>query len=330
MLTRTILLPSVFRGNPEKSNAEYLIVIGFLLDLEKNGVVLVDDTECILAAIRKNINKWPPKYRPKAQKLLEKLEKKNRFIEMSLNDEVQAKCKNQQCQQCIRMAKIHRPPAIISSNHCQKCAEEEMTQFPSIEVVDIDEYSMSKFFEAHLNQNEHFSRKDELKPQEFEDKILKPLLRDAKHIKIYDRYIGRSILNEKSAKEYKFTIKWILDVFLRERGSKYKGIFEVYVGVNISKEIPKRKIRDATAALSVLEKEFQEMYPNFKLLIKDETKGSEMPHDRLLVTNQVAVLVGRGFNWLFGSSLSRLRDITISYCSDPGKIEQAVRELPDL
>lgn len=54
-----------------------------------------------------------------------------------------------------------------------------------------------------------------------------------------------------------------------------------------------------------------------------------MPHDRFLVTNQVTVSVGRGFNLLFGRQ-SRLQDVTISYCSEPGKIEQQVRNLPDL
>ena len=329
MLVRTILLPSVFRVNPGKSNAEYCMVIRLIQDLEKNGIVLVDDTHCTLAAMREDIKKWPQKYITKAQKLLISLEKRDRFVEISLNDEVQAKCKNQQCQQCIRMAKIYLPPAIISSNHCNECAEKQIAQFPSIEVVDVAEYSMSNFFEAHLNQNDHFFGKGELTQQEFDDKILIPLLRDAKHVKIYDRYIGRSILNKKVAKKYKFTIKWILDVFLRERGSKFKGVFEIYGGVNISKDIPKAKTDDAIVALREFEKDFKEMYPNFKLLIKDETKGSEMLHDRFLVTNQVAVSLGRGFNLLFGNP-SRVQDVKIDYCSQPGEIEQAVKKLPDL
>lgn len=329
MLIRTILLPSVFRVNPENSNTEYSIVIRFLQDLEKNGIVLVDDTGCILKAMREDINKWPEKYKTKAQKLLIILDKKSRFIKMSLNDKEQANCQNQQCQQCIRMAKICLPPAIISRDRCNDCAERELTEFPNIEVVDVAEYSMSEFFETNLNQKDYFFGKGELKPQEFEDKILIPLLRDAKHVKIYDRYIGRSILDEKSAKKYKFTIKWILNVFLRERGSKAKGVFEVYGGVNISKDIPKRKIPDAITALRELEKEFKQEYPNFQLFIKDETKGSKMLHERFLFTNQVAVSFDRGFNLLFGNP-SFLQDVKIDYCSEPGKIEQAVRGLPDL
>lgn len=332
MLTRTILLPSIFRGNSENFNSKYDMVIRFLQDLEKNGIVLVDDTHCIRDAMIEDIKKWPQKQRTKAQQLLIVLEKKGRFVKMSLNDEVQTNCQNQQCQQCIRMAKIYLPPALISSDHCKECAAKELTQFPPIEVVDVAEYFMSKFFEENLHLNDHFFGKGESK-QEFEDKILIPLLRDAKHVKIYDRYIGRSMLNKEkeSANKYKNTIQWILEVFLRERCSKLNGVFEVYGGINSSKKIPKSRIAAAINALRELEEEFKKEYPNldFKLIIKDETKGEEMPHDRFLVTNQVAVSVGRGFNLLFGRQ-SLLQDVTISYFSDPGKIEQEVRNLPDL
>jgi len=322
MLVRTILLPSVFRVNPEKSNAEYGMIIGFLQKLEENGIVLVNDTNYRLA-IKEDIDQWPIKFRKDAKELLTALRKKCRFVEKSLNDAVQADCQNQQCQKCIRMAKIYLPPAIISSAHCNKCVAKELTEIHGIEVVDIAEYTMSKFVKENLNHKDYFFGKGELKQQEFEDKILIPLLRDAKHVKIYDPYIGRSILNKEMAKKYKSTIKWIFNVFLRERGSKAKGVFEVYGGVNISKDIPKRKIPDAITALRELEKEFKQEYPNFQLFIKDETKNLKMPHDRFLITNQVAVLVGRGFNLLSG-------DVTISYFSEPGKIEQDVKKLPDL
>lgn len=327
MLTRTILLPSIFGVNPEKSNAEYSMVIRFLQDLEKNGIVLVDDTQCIRSAILQNIEKWPQKYRNSAQTVLKVLKKNGRFVEMSLNDKEQSDCKNKQCQQCIRMAKIYSPPAIISSVHCQECAEKEMTQFPSIDVVDIAEYSLSKFFESNLNMNDFSCAKNELKPQEFEEKILIPLLRDAKHVKIYDRYIGRSIFQKTNA-AYKSTLEWIINIFLRERDSKLKGVFEVYGGISNS-QIKEDKIPDAITALRQLESEFQQLYPPFRLIIKAERKDREMRHNRFLITNQIAVSFERGFN-LFSDSPGFLQDVTISYFSKPGTIEEEVRNLPDL
>jgi hypothetical protein len=327
MLVRTILLPSIFRVNSEKLIPDYGLIIRFLQDLEKNGIVLVDDLDYILAAIREDIKEWPQKFKTQAQKLLIALRKKGRFIEMSLNDEVQVKCKNQQCQQCIRMAKIHLPPAIISSDHCKECVAKDLTQFPTIEVVDITDYSISDFFDAHLKPNDYFFGKGKLK-QEFENKVLIPLLRDAKDVKIYDRYIGRSILQKANAPKYKCTLEWIIKVFMRERGAKFKGVFEVYGGISNS-QISEKEIPDAIAALRKLEAEFQQLHPNFQLIIKKETKDFQMPHDRFLFTNQIAVSVGCGFNLIFDSP-NLLQDVTISYFSKPGEIENAVKVLPNL
>jgi hypothetical protein len=269
------------------------------------------------------------KFRKKAEVLLTALKKKNRFVEVSLKDEVQATCKNKPCQQCIRIATIYSPPAILASQGCNQCAQAQLALFPSVEVVDVAEYSISDFFDSYLKPRDHLLNRGEWTQHEFEQEILIPLLRDAKDVKIYDRYIGRSILQKKNAATYKFTLKWIIDVFVRERSSKFKGVFEVYGGVNTC-SIPKPKRPNAVAALRKLESDLRQFHPAFKLIIKDETQGGEMPHDRFLVTNQVAVSVGRGFNLLFGSNPRLVKDVTIAYCSEPGKIEQAVQTLPNL
>jgi len=192
-----------------------------------------------------------------------------------------------------------------------------------VKVVDVVEDSISDFLPGDRILN-----KGEWTQKEFEQEIMIPLLRDAKDVKIYDRYIGRSILTKNAAK-YQSTLEWIIKVFLRERDSKLKGVFEVYGGVE-THSIPKPKIPDAVAALRKLETNLRLIHPNFKLIIKDETQGSQMPHDRFLVTNQVAVSIGRGFNLLFGGSSRLVRDVTVAYCSEPGKVEQYVRTLPDL
>jgi len=116
MLVRTILLPSVLMVKSE--NPPYNTIIGLLQDLEKNGVLLADDTNCIKEFLLKIIPTWPVKFRKKADVLLMTLAKKNRFVQVSLKDEVQATCKNKSCQQCIRIAKIYSPPALLVSQAC--------------------------------------------------------------------------------------------------------------------------------------------------------------------------------------------------------------------
>ncbi len=324
MLVRTVLFPSVLTSITEDQPSLYRLAIILLVTLEKNGLILVDDNECIQTSLTKGIDEWPQKFRKEAKVLLKRLSEKNRFVKVSLRDESQPTCAKKICHYCIKIARDCCPTAVIASQECNPCAKQQLALFTTVKVVDVVEDSISNFFPG-----DRILDKGEWTQQKFEQEILIPLLRDAKDVKIYDRYIGRSILQKKNADKYKFTLKWIIDVFLRERSSKFKGVFEVYGGVNIC-SIPKPKIPNALAALRKLESDLRQCHPAFKLIIKDETQGGEMPHDRFLVTNQVAVSVGRGFNLLFGSNPRLVKDVTIAYCSEPGKIEQAVRTLPDL
>lgn len=332
MLVRTILLPSVFTSIPQDQASLYNSVIRLLQDLEKNGLVLIDDNNCIKQALSQGVSKWPLKFRKPALVLLEQLKKKNRLVELSLNSKIEANCVAAQCHNCIRMAKVYLPPAIIANNNCNECAKKQLASVSTVEVVDVAEYSISNLFDVHLNQGDRLILNSEWTQKEFEEEILIPLLRDAKDVKIYDRYIGRSILTKNAAK-YKLTLEWIINVFLRERGSKLKGVFEVYGGLD-NFSIPIAKIPSAVSKLRNLETDMQKRYPKFKLIIKKETKNYQMPHDRFLITNQVAVSIDRGFDLLLEKRQipypRRVRDVTIAYCSEPGKIEQAVRSLPDL
>jgi hypothetical protein len=329
MLVRIILLPSTLTSIPEDRATYYSLAIKLLQELKKTGVILVDNEDCIKTTLAQKVRQWPVKFRKPAQVLLEELDKKNRIVQVSLNSEIQSACRNEPCQQCIRIAKSYLPLAVLARQECNQCAKGQLAEVPTVKVVDVDEYTIDHDFCAHLELRDRLLDKGEWTQQEFEKEILIPLLRDAKDVKIYDRYIGRSILHKKIAAKYQFTLKWIIDVFLRERGSKLKGVFEVYGGLE-RLSIPKPKIPNAVAALRKLETDLRLVHPGFKLIIKDETKSSEMPHDRFLITNQVAISIGRGFNLLFGSSPRLVKDVTIAYCSEPGKIEQAVRTLPNL
>ncbi|GET42903.1 hypothetical protein MiSe_77210 [Microseira wollei NIES-4236] len=336
MLGRTILLPSVLRTNYESQAADYSMVIRLLQDIENNGVVLVDDTNCIRASLLQDIPKWPPKFRKKAEVVLKSLKKKNRFVEVSLKEEVTATCKNKPCQKCIRIAKIYSPAAILASQDCIECAKAQLKAVSSVEVVDVAEYCLSDFFESHLKLSDRTLNKGEWKQDKFEQEILIPLFRDAKHIKIYDRWIGRSVSNQRNpgqiSDNYKLTIEWIIDVFLQKSRWGVDGIFEVYSGLDTRNN--KANVPTFVTELRKFECDIKQSLPNFKLTIKEETKTNQMPHERYLITNQVAVSIDRGFDLLLDNRKiphpRRVRDVTVAYCSEPGKIEQAVRSMPDL
>jgi len=315
------------------------MVIRLIQDIEKNGVVLVDDTNCIRASLLQDIPKWPVKFRKKAEVLLKSLKKKNRFVEVSLKDVVTATCKNKPCQQSIRIAKIYSPAAILASQDCIECAKAQLESVSSVEVVDVAEYSLSDFFESHLNLSDRILNKGEWKQDKFEQEILIPLFRDAKHIKIYDRWLGRSVSNQPNpgqiSDNYKLTIEWIIEVFLRESRLGVGGVFEVYSGLDTRKK-SNAEVHTLVTELRKFESDLKQSYnfPNFKLTIKEETKVNQMPHERYLITNQVAVSIDRGFDLLLDKRKSpyprSVRDVTVAYCSEPGKIEQAVRSMLDL
>ncbi len=337
MLVRTILLPSVLKTHPENQPADYGMVIRLLQDLENNGVVLLDDTQCIRASLLQDISKWPVKFRKKAEVLLTTLKKKNRFVEVSLKGEVQATCKNKPCQQGIRIAKIYSPPAILTSQGCNQCAHAQLVLVSSVEVIDLAEYSVSDLFESHLKSSNRILSNGEWNQDKFEQEILIPLFRDAKHIKIYDRWVGRSAMTNphgQIADNYKLTLEWILDLFVRESRLGVNGIFEVYTGLDTRRSKP--KVPTFVASLRSFESDMRKAYsfPNFEVNIKEETQADQMPHERYLITNQVAISIDRGFDLLLEKRTSPyprlIRDVCIDYCSEPGKIEKAVGRLPNL
>lgn len=322
MLVRTVILPSVFTSISEKETSFYRLVINLLINLEKNGLILTDEQEYIQKVIISGIGNWPQKYRKQAQVVLKRLKEKNRFVNVSIKNESKLSCITKPCNYCINLALDYCPTAVMTRQECYLCAKKHLEIVNTVKVVDIVEDSISDFF-----PNDYVLRKGEWTQQKFEQKILIPLLRDAKNVKIYDRYIGRSIFTPSSTK-YKLVLEWILDVFLRERGSKFKGVFEVYGGVGIG--IRKNQIPTAVSKLRDLENELQKKYPNFQLFIKKENPEKQMLHDRYLITDQVAVSLGRGFNLLDGKNHKLVQDTNINYCSEPGKIEQHVRTLPNL
>jgi len=337
MLVRIILLPSTLTSIPDDRASFYSLAIKLLQELKKTGVILVDNEDCIKTNLAQRVRQWPVKFRKPAQVLLEELDKKNRIVKVPLNSEIQSTCGNEPCQQCIRIAKSYLPLAVLARQDCNQCAERQLAEVATVKVVEVDEYTINDDFCAHLELRDRIFEQGEGKQNKFEQEILIPLFRDAKHVKIYDRWIGRSILT-KNADNYKRTLKWVLNVFVRNSRLGKTGVFEVYTGFYTQKHPRQRhldvSVSKAVVALRQLETDMQQAHPKFRLILKNETQPKQLPHHRYLITNQVAVSIDRDFDLLLGKATSlypqRLRDVHIAYCSEPGKIEKAVVGLPDL
>ncbi len=111
MLVRTVISPSVFTFISEDKTA-YSLLIRLLQDLEKTGVILVDKEDFIKEDLFNKIQHWSKefnKFQIKAQKILKKLDDKNRIVKVSIGESISSICIEQSCQYCIGIAKDYLP-----------------------------------------------------------------------------------------------------------------------------------------------------------------------------------------------------------------------------
>src|SRR3989442_9359757 len=104
MLMRTILLPSTLDTVPEDPLSQRLfcsVCIRLLHDLLENGVVLVDEGNCVTGALFQALDKWPPKFRKRGKELLTRLRALNRFVKVPADYVLSSICRAAPCQHCL-------------------------------------------------------------------------------------------------------------------------------------------------------------------------------------------------------------------------------------
>jgi len=353
MLLRVVILPYIFIPKSGNNPWYFNTIINLLQDILKNCILLVDKDNCIITALKEAVEKWPIKFRDKAQRLLVQLNKENRIVAVDSSPILSFQCMSDPCKHCIGITKTYLPRILLAIDDCYKCAKEQLSSVNTVPILHVANYAASNFADA-CEQNSCSITIDngEWTQEKFEEKVLIPIFKDAKHIKIYDRMIGRSIrytTGETTSingipEHYCETLKWLLDIYLQHSSSKATRIFEVYSGFDI-RSLDENKISEAQRVLRQFEADMQTefSFPSFKLTIKEEEgRKQEMPHGRYLITDQIGVLIERGFDLLWTDQQMRdnalnpskhdrpIRDVTISRISEPNKIETAVRKLPDL
>jgi hypothetical protein len=353
MLIKTLLMPCALSELPKNPSYSELFcnnAIGLLHDLCENCILLVDRDNQIKENLLKNIKeKWPYKYKHKAQKLLSKLQQRRRFIKFEGDYLRSEKCNNNSCRISVGLAQKSIPQAILTSESCYECAMSQISK--ASEVISITKHTISKFYQNRRNCRSYEFNDGEWNKRDFEEKVLAPLFEHAKHIKIFDRYIGRSIwtrredavLNNTNIKpNYRLTIEWLVEVFLRFSHVKNRT-FEITCGLSTFNYKDWSEIKVAVNALRQFETEIKEKY-NFhlKIIIKNETFDKQMLHARYLITDQIGLLIDPGFDLLWSdrkminNSLDPLnnerpiRDVVLKYCNNVGNIESSLRRLNDI
>lgn len=354
MLHRIMISPSVFSSLPEEPRSQTLFcnaVNGFLLDLLDNGVVLdvADAERSAVIFFRQLVESWPIKRKQRVRELLKKLEKKNRFVTLRIEhdgfntDEIFFK--NDFCKNSIKILSDDSLTSLVTGQDC--CIALHQSSIPNILITDIDNYSdslLAKYFRAAKTKD---FGSGEVTKLEFEQEILVPIFRDAKHIKIFDRYIGRSVIGDRGnnihiaqyLKEgYRKTLEWMIEIFCRESIYRQERTFEIYTGIDKFQQLTEKDLQDIKSAFQSFQKTVEgrlSIHINF-FLKKEKYKENEedvnspsleLRHQRYIVTNQVGLSIDRGFDLLLGDSM---RDVSVSFIPKTDGIKRDTDKLKDL
>lgn len=332
MLYRTVISPSVF-NIAESNSYQYSLVINLLKDLNNNCLLLEDENSILRNKIMHYLELWPVKFRKPAKELIKQLRDKNhRMVKVNLSYNVPEDCGHIFNQLASNFE-------INAALYSQKCCVDNNEKNKNI-FISTEDYSISKFNNQIRKVSIRLSHQ-EWTQGTFENQVLVPIFKYAKHIKLYDRYIGRTISTNI---RYTNTLNWILDIFIRESyyikpEVKTTVNFEIYTGLLIGGRngVPESEVNSYINRIRELEAQLGRKLKsanengNIKIILKkengDSSNSPQYPHARYLFTNQIGLFIDRGFDLL---SNNFIRDLHISYQSEESKITQELRLLEDL
>ena len=352
MLLVSAILATAFEAVPVEEKAQRLYcnaIIAILHDLAENCVVLVDEGNVITGKLFDAAHSWPLKYRTDVLTLLTLLRTRNRFVKIPATlYEKHEHCSQEPCKHAVGIAKSERHDVLLAGGSCP-CGYAKETR---LSWTVVEDYSLSAFFRERRDAAIFLLTRAQWDRSTFERRVLSPTLKYARMVKIYDRWLGNTIetrsydgkvlTSTAVASRYRQSIEWIIQVFLRDR-TRLKSPVELYSSID-TRGKDKREIAIAIAALRVFEAEIRASYalPEFSIFIKEETAKARMLHGRYLITDQIGIIVERGFDLLMSPEMMRdagydpasaevrIQDSVIACCRDFSRVDQLVRTLPDL
>ncbi|MGZ4973242.1 MAG: hypothetical protein ACXWDN_10815 [Limisphaerales bacterium] len=344
MLFQATVSPKLLAGLPADPDGQKMFCnlwLGMLYDFVESCVVVFPHNNATEADYLNALGAWPPKYQKRARELLAMLVQKHRFVSSQTYTPATT-CLNADCQPFIGVSISNPANYHFTDVGCISCANATALAPRSLEAI---EYFISEFSRKRRQAVAYVLGDNQWTQPKFEQEILKPLLASSKHIKIYDRWIGRSVLDRTRThvafnKNYKRTLEWVAHIFQAVGGGSRSGIFEIYCGLDHYKisNTHKAQIR---LEMQNFEKLLQSTYGiSARIYLKKETPQSQCPHGRYIVTNQTSVLIDRGFDLLWDDTRMvaaglnpatdprPIRDVAIALCHETSAMEAQARTLP--
>lgn len=346
MLLQTTVSPNLLSIIPTDPLSQKLFCnlwLGVLYDFVESCILILPNSHVTEAEYLSAIGIWPAKYRKRGLELINTLKQRHRFIKTQINYNP-TNCTDAVCQNFTATAVVNTEAFHLFDQKCASCPNLSALSPRAVEAL---EYFVSEFSRVRREKISQVLWDGQWNQKDFEREVLKPVFACAKHIKIFDRWIGRSAFEKKNGtvqfnSNYRRTIEWIASLFVALGGLGRGGVFEIYCGIeghilNAAQRV-KLKAEMTKFELSIHAKTGL----SIKVVLKEETKKDRCPHGRYLVTDQLAVLIDRGFDLLWDDNKMiaanmnpstdprPIRDLAVTLCNDCTSVETQTKKLPPL
>ncbi len=358
MILEAVHLPSLFAIDHDAQTAKlsYAVCISILQDALENCVLVRDPDKQMQQELHSVLGRWPPQRRKEALTILKQLEKRNRFVFAPVTYGVDEGCSRVGCRHALGIAATLQAPGLIGPSSClcrTTCSSE------ALRVITPEAYSRSSFANRRRREVRHELLVGDSSARDFENKVLEPVFRYAKHVKLFDRVVGHRVsqlvenvgvdpleeylnqMNEgadprpliEMPRNFAESLRWMFRQFLAH--SPPAGSFEFTTEVGPMDTWGRPGQRQLAAAACVLQqfasRESGTMMARqrktpFRMKVKLGKTTASMPHARFLFTDQISLVVDRGFDLLDGANI---RDVFVNHAEDPGRVEGRIDSLED-
>jgi hypothetical protein len=293
--------------SPDRHDAAALCsqCLGFLLDVDRNGVLLVDDGKLMKNAMASAIGEWPEKYRKKGQELLRRLSESNRLIPVAVNRACDQR--GGTCDATEVIAKSCAHDHLVTPNSCLCIADGPLCQLEG--AVPLAEFCVTlpdRFREPTLI----YGKPDR---EKFERQVLAPVFRTAKWVRMVDRHIGANAklvgMDCPLPENYVRGLDWVTSCLASFSDKRRLSEVTIVTGYpldlnSFGRSLVRKAYEDFVSALST----------RFEVrMILNLLDFGKLPHQRYLLTDQVALDMGRGYDPIDRSG--KLRDVSVSLLS---------------
>jgi hypothetical protein len=209
------------------------------------------------------------------------------------------------------------------------------------EIISTPLYPTSRLFLSRRSRLSIYAADGEWNQTRFESDILVPLFRDAKHLKIVDRYLGRTYFENGlyAIKDgYRRTLDWVISTFAQATDPSRPHDIQIHAGLG-----PKRRAAaDVANAAAAFRSYAQQLSTTTSLPVSIhlyQERPGQLLHARYIITDQAGIMIDRGMDMLWSDAQMRaahlattaprpLRDFALAYCPTTMHLTKTVRLLP--